>query len=414
MSLRLVLAALFLLPALTFAEKPPVDEKAEAILAGFAKYYTDAKSFQVHLSTTIKIDAKGQKAEMVSSYDLSVQRPNAMALVLADGQMGGSIFSDGTTQAVYIPMLKKYTTGPAAKSFDDLLEPATKGITTQGLPFGHEPLLTDNIAADLHENVTGISYVGPSDINGVAAHQVKIEAKQFLINLWIADGDKPQLLKSEIAFNAAAMPPEMIKQMQINEFRRTTLYTDWKINQPIAASVFQFQPPADAEKVDSFVPKGMGAKESNPLIGQPAPDFTLKDLTGQDVALSSLRGKTVVLDFWATWCPPCVKGLPIVAETTAAFKDKGVVFYAVNAEEDLAKINEFLKAKSLDIPVLLDSAGDVMKLYGVSAIPQSYIIDKEGVIRAAHRGLSPTLKEDLTKELTTLSSGGTLPAPPAP
>ncbi len=95
-------------------------------------------------------------------------------------------------------MLKKYTTGPAAKSFDDLLEPATKGITTQGLPFGHEPLLTDNIAADLHENVTGIGYVGPGDINGVARTRVKIETEQFLINLWIADGDKPQLLKSEI------------------------------------------------------------------------------------------------------------------------------------------------------------------------------------------------------------------------
>lgn len=391
---------------------PAPDPKAEAVLKDFAKYYTEAKTFQAKLTSTLNMDVKGMKNQMESVYDLAVQRPNLLAFRLSSGMMGGVILSDGATKIVYVPMLKKYTSEKAPENLNEIFAPFVQGLITQSLPFGFEPLLTTDIAADLREGTTKITYEGSVDLNGVKAHQVKILKAVFTMDLWIAEGEQPLLLKAEVALNISALPEEHLKQFEIKDMRRITVYSDWKINESIAPETFQFQPPADAQKVDSFVPGGAGAaREASPLIGKTAPDFSLKDLEGAEVKLSALRGKIVVIDFWATWCPPCVRSLPVLAEVTKSFQDQGVVFYAINAREDVTKIREFLKSKDLSIPVLLDADGGVMTLYGVQSIPQSVVIDKEGIIRSVHVGFSPDLKTKLSSELETLVKGGQLPAP---
>ncbi len=413
--IRPLIATFVLLSPITWAQDaaPSTDPKAEEILASYARFFQEAKTFQVHIASKIHIEAKGMKNEMESSYDLAVQRPSSLALVLRSGMMGGTIVSDGTTAVTYLPMLKKYTSGKAPAALADLFDPMAQAMISQSSPFGFEPLLAKDIAADLHEDTKSISYVGKGEVGGTAAQQIRFKTAAHQIDLWIAEGARPVLLRCETMLDVSVIPAEQAKAMDIKEVKRNTLYTDWKINEPIDASVFTFQAPAEAEKTDSFLPKSSSNATPNPLIGQPAADFTLKDLQGNEVKLSSLQGKIVAIDFWATWCPPCVKGLPIVAEVMSSFKDQGVVFYAINAREDVAKIEAFLKSKDLNIPVLLDSDGSVMKTYGVNGIPQSFLIDKEGVIRAAHTGLSGDLKEKLTAELTALVKGEKLPEAPA-
>jgi peroxiredoxin len=130
----------------------------------------------------------------------------------------------------------------------------------------------------------------------------------------------------------------------------------------------------------------------------------------------------VVLDFWATWCGPCGMSLPLVTDATAAFKDKGVVFYAVNEQEDATAIRKFQTGKSLTFPVLLDSDGKVGGLYKASAIPETVLIDKNGKIVAVHVGYDPNVKEKLTRQLNDLLVGKDISAalahalapPPAP
>lgn len=413
--IRSLTAAFVLLTPLAWAQEasPTPDPKAEEILAAYARFFQDAKSFQVHISSKMSVEAKGMKNEMESAYDLAVQRPSSLALVLKSGMMGGNIVSDGTTAITYLPMLKKYTSVKAPGSLSELFDPMVQAMISQALPFGFEPLLAKDIAADLRENTESITYVGKGDVSGTAAHQVRFTMKTYQVDLWIADGARPTLLRCEVAFNVSALPEEQAKAMEIKSAKRETLYTDWKVNDPIEASVFTFQPPAEAEKVDSFMPKSAGHEKPNALLDQAAPDFVLKNLLGEEVKLSSQQGKIVVIDFWATWCPPCVKGLPIVAEVLSSFKDQGVVFFAINAREDVAKIEGFLKSKGLNIPVLLDTEGAVMQAYGVEGIPQSFIIDQKGVIRAAHTGLSGDLKEKLTAELNALVKGEPLPGKPA-
>jgi thiol-disulfide isomerase/thioredoxin len=108
--------------------------------------------------------------------------------------------------------------------------------------------------------------------------------------------------------------------------------------------------------------------------------------------------RLVMLDFWATWCGPCVQELPLPAEVAAASKDKGVVFCAVNQQEKPDQIHRFLKEKKLSITVALDSEGTVGGAYHVEAIPILVLIDKSGVVQSVHIGYNPAIKETLRKE----------------
>ena len=140
--------------------------------------------------------------------------------------------------------------------------------------------------------------------------------------------------------------------------------------------------------------------------GMPAPAFSLKDLDGKEVSLASLKGSVVVLDFWATWCGPCMKGLPKVDEFAKWAKESGkaIKVYGVNTMEEsegpddlTKKIGEFWKKKGFSFPTLLDANGEANKAYGVQGIPFTVVIDPQGKVADVHMGLSPTLVEDLKK-----------------
>ena len=151
------------------------------------------------------------------------------------------------------------------------------------------------------------------------------------------------------------------------------------------------------------------------LVGKPAPDFELELAAGGKVKLSELKDKSVViLDFWATWCPPCRKSLPVVAEVAKAYKEKGVAFYAVNQQEDEETIKGFQEKQKLQFTVALDPEGAIGEAYGVKGIPQTVIIGKDGTVQAVHVGALPDLKERLTKELDALLAGKKLVEDPKP
>ncbi len=157
----------------------------------------------------------------------------------------------------------------------------------------------------------------------------------------------------------------------------------------------------------------VGAQEPPyPLLGKAAPGFSLDLVVGGKMSLAGHKGKDiVVLDFWATWCPPCKMLMPIMVEVTDKYKSKGVVFYAVNVGESPEAIKAFQEKTALKFTAALDKDGKVSNDYGVDGIPMSVIIDKEGVIQAAHVGLAQDFQERITKELDTLVAGKSLIAP---
>ncbi len=122
------------------------------------------------------------------------------------------------------------------------------------------------------------------------------------------------------------------------------------------------------------------AARSN-LIDNAAPDFELNKLDGAPLKLSSLKGRIVVLDFWATWCGPCVASLPKITELGQEYKGANVDVIAVNIEENAAVVKSFLEKMKINPVVVLDADGTVAKSYQATAIPQTVIIDREGKVK---------------------------------
>lgn len=123
-------------------------------------------------------------------------------------------------------------------------------------------------------------------------------------------------------------------------------------------------------------------------VGQPAPSIEGKTPDNRDFSLNSIKGKIIIINFWASWCPPCRKELPYFAELYNELKIKGVEIVAVNIDTTLSKAEKFLS--SLDIPftVVLDPKQEIVTQYRPPAMPTSYIIDREGIVRYIHEGYS--------------------------
>ncbi len=122
------------------------------------------------------------------------------------------------------------------------------------------------------------------------------------------------------------------------------------------------------------------------LPGQPAPNFTLTTLQGEPVKLSDYAGKVVMVNMWATWCPPCKAELPTIDAYYQEHSNDGFVVLAVNSQEAQSTVNTYISSTGFTFPVLLDSRGDVMDLYNVRALPTSFIIDRDGTVRHIHTG----------------------------
>lgn len=120
-------------------------------------------------------------------------------------------------------------------------------------------------------------------------------------------------------------------------------------------------------------------------INTRAPDFELENLNGERIRLSQLRGKPVVLNFWATWCAPCVIEMPIIQRSYEKYPGQFHVL-AINADEPHLKVERFVEDIGLTFEVLLDPGGAIQELYQIRGYPTSYFVDAEGIIRNTHIG----------------------------
>jgi peroxiredoxin len=143
---------------------------------------------------------------------------------------------------------------------------------------------------------------------------------------------------------------------------------------------------------------GMAARP--PLVGSPAPEIVLKDLQGRDVKLSDLRGKVVLVNFWATWCKPCKEEMPAMQASYDKLRDKGFVVLAVNELEDTARVAEHIRTHGHTFEVVMDHNNQVANMYGVVGLPASFLIDPQGIVRERISGslLTESHIEEMVKK----------------
>lgn len=139
------------------------------------------------------------------------------------------------------------------------------------------------------------------------------------------------------------------------------------------------------------------------LSGQKAPDFTLKDLSGKSVSLSSQKGKVVILVFWASWCPPCKEELRSLNKLYNMYKGRGLVVLAVSSDRSLSNVTDFIAQNQVNFDVLFDDKLSVSRdLYKAFMVPTTFVIDRRGIIFKKHFGEQDWTKPQLVKEIDTL------------
>ncbi len=139
------------------------------------------------------------------------------------------------------------------------------------------------------------------------------------------------------------------------------------------------------------------------LSAQKAPEFILKDVSGKQVSLSSFKGKVVVLNFWATWCPPCREEIPSLDELYKRFRNKGLVVLAVSLDPSASSVGNFLQRHPVGFPMLFDEKRNVTKsLYKVFSLPTTFLIDKKGNIAQKYFGEQDFTGPEMTKQIESL------------
>jgi peroxiredoxin len=196
--------------------------------------------------------------------------------------------------------------------------------------------------------------------------------------------------------DALARFRELIKGLDPNEQEEfATSFSDSFAGQAIVAGEYQIARQAYAALLDRFGEspnlrqKVQGDLKRLDQVGKTAPTFTADDIQGRAIRSDALRGKYVLLDFWATWCGPCIAELPRLQAAYRSYHDAGFEILGVSLDESKEAVVDFVKARKIPWPQVhgASGAGDLVQAFGVSTIPATYLIDPEGtIIRLDLRG----------------------------
>jgi cytochrome c biogenesis protein CcmG/thiol:disulfide interchange protein DsbE len=136
--------------------------------------------------------------------------------------------------------------------------------------------------------------------------------------------------------------------------------------------------------------------------GSRAPDLGARDLHGQAIRLSALRGRVVIVDFWASWCGPCRQELPVLERLNERYRGRGLVIVGVSVDRTLDNIHGFLSRTPVSFPVIYDAHHEIAGRYGPPRMPSSYVLDRRGIVRRVHEGFRSEDAASLEREVQQL------------
>lgn len=390
----------------------------EPILEQVVKFYGGIESFKVTTELSRQVtDEDGEALDIPTGApligELVLKRPNYLAVSAEDGG-APTVVSDGETISAYFADYNKFLKGPAPRTFGELADQDIGLSVSFAGPFQMVPLIlmSDGAQEKLTQGISEMEYVRHEQIDETPAHHLRFKGEQstprgiqeVTWDMWVAAEGDPFVLQTSLIQGTQTVPlPTGAATITLSLVEKLH---DWEVDPELADDIFVATVPETAKAAKDIVDL---FEAPPPLLGQEAPEVKLP-LFGEDAGeldLASHEGKNIViLDFWATWCGPCRRGMPVLAEVTEEYKDRGVLFYAVNIDDETdEQIGTFLEDEGLALTVARDEQGATANKFGVSGIPHSVVIGKNGIVQSVHIGLSPELGPQLRRELDALLDG---------
>ena len=362
----------------------------------------DRFQLEMTLSGMVQEGADDPPATVVDSrFLVAMERPNKLCVLAeaaADPGRGGlKVVCDGDKVYTYVASAKKYTVKDAPPQRDGIMQ--TAGVSMGLMGWCLDLLLTRQPYELLLIGLAEARYAGPVKLGDFECDRLELNHEQFDMQFWMDVGQRPVLRQVVVDYAPARKPP-VDGQPQLTRKEVTIRFNNWQINSELPKEQFVFSPPSGATKVRSFF-----EKPKHPLVDRPAPEFTLNLLEGGKFDVAEHRNKhVVILEFWATWCGPCVYALPVLQKVAEAYRDQGVVLYAVNLREPRYRVSSFLEHHKLKLSVPLDTYGQVQRLYRVGNVPQTVVIGADGIVKHVQVGVSQRLEKYLTAVLEMVLS----------
>jgi thiol-disulfide isomerase/thioredoxin/outer membrane lipoprotein-sorting protein len=331
-----------------------------------------------------EVNASGRRVPVQSAIGqqtVALQKPGKAHIDLQLGS-GNLLVSDGDTTWTYRPSTKTYTKIAAAQTPDgvaanlavlDVLGFFADTKTTKTAR--QESITVDGTAYDCWVLTSSVKIPTQAAMGG--------QISDGLMTSWI---DKKLLVEvqEDIAYSVKVPPAAGAAPVEyVSRIRQVT--HGLKVDQPVAAVLFAFVPPADAREQTVQT-----AGNRVDLTGKDAPSFRGVSLDGKAYSLETLKGKAVLLDFWASWCGPCIRSMPIVEKLHEDYRAQGLVVLAVDVGENRETVEKFLKTRTIPYPVIMGDEAGIPGAYGVSAFPTFVMIGPDGKIASHQIGLNET------------------------
>jgi thiol-disulfide isomerase/thioredoxin len=419
----------------TQAFAPAVQAEARALIDAALQKYRAAKTYQDRLAGRFRLEGEDRAGkpltdEIEYAASLRFAAPNRVALASEHA----ALFVDGKQAWLHVPELQQYQvrTAPATLNYEELRQalpvedpphPVLLAITQPQKTFAQLfPMVLGFTAVEreAHEGRPGMRVHGLFD---AAQSPFDFGPGSIPFSLWF---DEQSGLLAEIrldltdtmrrvvqddgapADEESGGPPVPAKVTRAGAY---LAFQDVRLDAEIPVAQFAFQPGAADKKVEEFaLDEPQAVPSARDLIGQPAPALGGTALDGQPLDLEKLRGRVIVLDFWATWCAPCVQAMPGLQKLSEKYANQPVSIIGVTLDSKNAegKVKSFLADKKFTFRQFHDPQGEVGRSFKVQSLPTTVLLDKQGVVQAVHIGAGPGLHEELEKQLERLLKGETL------
>ena len=371
------------------------DETAEALLARVAETYKGLNEFYFTATEQTRTHSGNIDKRTESEYVVAADSSGRARMQLTDQTSDSVSVFDGETSWFYVPKMRQYIErkrNPFASA---------KSGRGKAQPF------------DIHKSASRYvqRYSGVADrLEGARiTHLKSVDEPRGKVNYAVVEAEYQTppgtsqgsvrrtfwidqaggIVMREVSI-ASMVPPNVGKRVEVTQ---TISFQRLIVNGPAPSGTFDFTPPKGAEMVEEFGPTQAAVSR---MVGKPAKDFTRNDLSGERFRLEDLRGKVVMLNFWATWCTPCRIDLPHIEAMHREFSEKGLVVLGVNSESG-ALAARFFAEHGYSFPSLVDVEDGIARSFSVTSLPTTIVIGRDGNISSYLVGLHP--EERLRREL---------------